>query len=196
MLQLLATYGWILDVAFFAVLFIGLFVGIGVGFVRGVGKIAGTVLSFLVATTFCTPVTGLLEDWFGLVTMFGNAIHLKTVAYWLIVAASFVVLALLTWLTVFLVSKLGKKIVRKSKVLDIIDRVLGGILGFCEAALIALFLLAVCKWIRVDVVEEYIASSRVVYALYGGDWFNWLAGIPWRFLQGGKDAISLLAAWI
>ena len=76
------------------------------------------------------------------------------------------------------------------------DRVLGGILGFAEALLLIVFLLAVCSWIHVDVIDGYIASSYVVGPLYTGGWFTWLAGVPWRFLQDATESVSLLSQFV
>ncbi len=196
MAQLLISYGWILDVAFFAVLLIGTFLGVGLGFLRGICKFAGAVLAVAVAVFFCTPLTGALEDWFGLVTMLAGAVHSEVLAYWLIVAACFLVLGPLTYGVVFLVGKLGKALVQKISFFNAIDRVLGGILGFAEALLLIVFLLAVCSWIHVDVIDGYIASSYVVGPLYTGGWFTWLAGVPWRFLQDATESVSLLSQFV
>ena len=188
---LLATNAWILDVVFLVILLIGVFGGVAIGFIRGICKIAGTVFSVIVAFFFCTPFCGRMEEWFGVVTLLGNAIGSKTVAYWICIVLSFIVLGLLVRFIAFLLGKFGEAIVEKSKMLSLIDRFLGGLLGFAETFILILIVLALFKWIGIGAVDNFLAQTKIVGPLYFGNWFEWLAGIPLRFIKGGKDAIAL-----
>ena len=86
---------WILDVIFFAVLLIGCLVGSKVGFIKGVCKIAGWVLSLVVPFVFCAAFKDALENWFGMVTAIAEGIGNATIAGWLSMAISFILLFVL-----------------------------------------------------------------------------------------------------
>ena len=178
---LAASSAWSLDVAFFAVILLGLILGVTVGFVRGIMKIAGTVFSVVVAFFFCTQVCALLEDWFSLTTALSNALHSATLAYWLGVVISFLVLSILVKVGAFLIGRVGQALVNRSKVFAGVDRCLGGLLGVAEALLLLFAVMLVFKWIAIDVVDAYIAQSSVVGKIYFGEWFEWISLYPAQF---------------
>ena len=181
---LLASNAWILDVVFLVILLLGVFGGVAIGFIRGICKIAGTVFSVIVAFLLCTPFCSLMERWFGVVTLLGNAIGSNTAAYWICVALSFIVLGLLVRLIAFLLGKFGKAIVDKSKTLATIDRFLGGILGFAEAFIIILIVLVLCKWLGISAIDNFLAQTKIVGPLYFGNLFEWLANLPEKLITG------------
>ena len=123
-MNLLAAAGgaWILDAIFFGILLIGLIIGALRGFVRSIAKMAGTIFSFIVAFLFCIQFSALLENWFHLTTALAGAIKNAKIAYWLCVALSFILLVILTKLAAWLLGKLGKSIVHRSKLLGAVDR--------------------------------------------------------------------------
>lgn len=183
---------WIIDVVFIGILLFGLIFGVTRGFVRGVCKIAGTIFSLVVAFFFCNQLSASLESQFGLTTMLANAIGSANVAYWIMVVGSFIVLAVIVRLLAWLVGKIGKTLIEKSKALACVDRVLGGILGVAEALIVVLLVLLILKWISFDAVNAYLGQSMIVGKLYFGEWLEWLAAFPARFIAGGKNAIALV----
>lgn len=56
--------GWVLDIIFFAVLFLGTFIGCRRGFIQGVCKLAGKLASFIFAVAFCISFANFLETCF------------------------------------------------------------------------------------------------------------------------------------
>ena len=83
---------WSLDVIFFLLLLLGCFIGAKVGLVRGVCKIAGWILSFVIPFICCVAFKDTLENWFGMVSAIGNGIGSMKVAGWLSIGISFVLL--------------------------------------------------------------------------------------------------------
>ena len=189
---LAASNAWIADVVFLAILLIGLFFGVASGFVRGVCKIAGTVFSVIVAFFFCNQLCASLESWFGLTTKLAGAIGSSTLAYWIMVVGCFLVLGVAVRLLAWIVGKVGSALLEHSSVLGVVDRVLGGILGAAEALLFALIVLLILRWISIDVVNGYFEQSFIVSKIYFGEWLDWLASFPARFIEGGKNAVSLV----
>ena len=61
---------------------------------------------------------------------------------------------------------------KRSKVMDGIDKALGGIVGLVCAALLILFLLAICDWIPSEGLHTFIGQSYVVGPLYNWGWFQ------------------------
>lgn len=176
---LLASVGpWILDVVFFVILLVGVFFGAFRGFVKGICKIAGTLFSIAVAVIFCVAFSARLEAWFGLETALANAIGNATVAGWISIAISFVGLVIIVRLGSWLLGKLGKALVDKFGPLKIVDRCLGGVLGLFEGLLLAFFILAVCYWIPVASMHEYIASSTIVGKVFTWDFFLRAVTLP------------------
>lgn len=59
-----AGRGWILDVIFFVMLFLGAGIGTRIGFVKGVCRIAGWILSIVIPFMFCAPLRRRWKDGF------------------------------------------------------------------------------------------------------------------------------------
>ena len=179
---LAASNAWILDIVFFVLLLGGLIGGIACGFVRGICKIAGTVFSLIVAFFFCNQFCALLEGWFGLTTKLAGAIGSANLAYWIMVVCSFIVLAVLVRLLAWLLGKIGKALVESSTALNVVDRVLGGVLGALEMMILLLLVMLLFRWLAIDAVDAYIAQSWVVSKIYMGNWLDWIAAFPAKFL--------------
>ena len=175
--------GWILDVIFFALILIGLIIGCTRGFVRGVCKLGGTLLAVVLAFSMCTPLQAALESSFGLTTAIANGVGNETLAGWLSIVICFIGLLVVTKLAAWLIGKLARVLVEKSKVLNVTDRILGGILGLGEALLLILVLLTVCHWINADFINEFIQSSVVVKSIYTSEWFIEATNLPGRIIN-------------
>lgn len=176
---------WLPDLILCAVLLLGTLIGALRGFVKGVMKIAGVILAGIVAVTFCNVLQNQMEAWFGLTTKLTEAIggH-ATIAYWLATAICFVALALVTWLVCFLLGIAGKSLISKVKFLRGVDRVLGGILGFVQTALILTVVLAIFYWVSKTIpsVGEFINLSTITSKIFNWEWFQNAAHL--QFTQG------------
>ena len=171
---LLASSAWVPDVIFFLVLIIGIFAGAKIGFVRGVCKIAGTVFAVFVAFTFCNAFKNTLENAFGLTSAIANGVG-ETVANWLSIAIAFVLLFVIVKIAAWLLGKLGTQLVENVSVFRIINKVLGGLLGLVEALFLVFLILTICNWINVEAVDQFIAQTKIVNAIYNWEWFRWAA---------------------
>ena len=106
---LLAKGGWVLDILFFAIIILGILLGVRRGFVKGVCKIAGTILSVAVAITFCVAVQASLERNFGATTSLNNAVG-EPFGQWIMVALSFILLLVAVKLGCWLLGSFGSAI--------------------------------------------------------------------------------------
>ena len=173
-MNLLASSAWILDVAFILILLLGILFGTWAGFIRGVCKLAGTIFAIFVALTFCNAFKNSLESAFGLTSAIASGVG-ETVANWLSIAISAVLLFLIVKLGAWLLGKIGTALVDKISIFRAINRVLGGLLGLLEALMLIFLLLTICYWINVDAVNTFIGQSSIVMAVYEWDWFQWAA---------------------
>ncbi len=165
---------WILDVIFFVVLIGGCLVGVKVGFVKGVCRIAGWVLSFIVPFVFCAAFKDALESWFGMVSAIQSGIG-TTIGGWVSMGISFILLFILVRLGTWLLGKIGTALTDSSKIFSAINQIFGGLLGIAEAFLFCYFLLLVCNWLPLDNVHTFIEGSTVVGAIYHS---NLMAYLP------------------
>lgn len=182
MYNLLTSYSFVLDIAFFVIILIGLVVGVARGFIKGVCKWAGTIASVFLAVTFCNPFQRTLDGWFSLTQVLMNAINNEKLAGWLALAISFLIILIGAKLGFWLLGKIGTALVEKIKVFATINRLLGGILGLLESLVLIFLLLMICKWINAEVVNEFIYGSTIVSKIYGWEWFQWASTLP--FLPG------------
>ncbi|HIX09535.1 MAG TPA: CvpA family protein [Firmicutes bacterium] len=173
-MNLLASSAWILDVAFILILLLGILFGTWAGFIRGVCKLAGTIFAIFVALTFCNAFKNSLESAFGLTSAIASGVG-ETIANWLSIAISAVLLFLIVKLGAWLLGKIGTALVDKIGIFRAINRVLGGLLGLLEALMLIFLLLTICYWINVDAVNTFIGQSSIVKAVYEWDWFQWAA---------------------
>ena len=170
---LAANVGVILDILFFALLLIGILIGVWQGFIRGVCKWAGTIFSIVLAATFCVPLQASLEKSFGWRTAINNSLGSPWGAV-ILVIASFVFLIVLVKLACLLLDKCVGGIVDSIAPLRIINKVLGGILGAFKFFILLFILFAIFRWIPSDNLHSFIASSKVVGAIFdpqAGSWF-------------------------
>lgn len=165
---------WILDVIFFVLLLLGCFVGAKVGLVRGVCKIAGWILSFVIPFIFCVAFKDTLENWFGMVSAIGNGIHNMKIAGWISIVISFILLFIIVRLGTFLLGLLGGALVDGVKPIAVINTILGGVLGMLEAFLVMYFLLLIFGWLPISGLHAFIENSTVVGAIYRSDLMAYL----------------------
>ena len=174
-MNLLASSAWALDVAFFAIILIGILAGISAGFLRCVSKIVGTIVSIVLAASFCVAFKNNLESWFGLQTALTNATHSTLTASILSTVISFLALVIVIRLLAWILGHLGTKIVEKSKFIAGLNRFLGGLIGAVLAAAFIFLLLAVMFWIDVGSANAFISESKVVGAIYNWEYFRYAA---------------------
>ena len=165
---------WILDVIFFVLLLLGCFIGAKVGLVRGVCKIAGWILSFVIPFICCIAFKDTLENWFGMVSAIGDGIGNMKIAEWLSVVIAFVLLFVIVRLGTLLLGLIGGALVDGVKPFAIINGILGGVLGMLEAFLAMYFLLLICGWLPVTSLHAFIGDSTVVGAIYRSDLMAYL----------------------
>lgn len=176
-MNLLSSAAWTLDVLFFVIAILGIPLGVRAGFIKGICKIAGTVVAVAVAVLFCNAFSETLESWFSLTTALTDAIGNQKVAGWIAIAISFVALFLLVKIGAWLLGMLGTGVAEKWKVFDVINRLLGGVLGLFKALVLIFLLLTVGKWIgdwfSLSVIDEFFSSSAIVGKIYTWEWFQW-----------------------
>lgn len=192
-LLLASSYAWIPDVVFCAVLLIGFIIGVIRGFVKGICKLAGTIFSIVCAIFFCMPLHTSLEEWFGFTTLIANGIGNATVAEWLSIAVSFVGLIIVVRLLALIVGLIAKALIKASKVLNVIDHIMGGLLGAAEALIILLIVLMLCYWMNIEVINTFISETTIVGAIYNSSWFMEVTNLPGRIIQD-IGAVSVMLA--
>ena len=72
--ELLAAGGWVLDLVFFLVLILGTAIGAYRGFVDGVCRLAGKLVSIIIAVSFCIAFANFLETCFHMTTGITNGL--------------------------------------------------------------------------------------------------------------------------
>lgn len=161
---------WVLDVAFFVILFLGTLIGAIRGFIKGICKIAGTIFAAFVAFSFCISFSNALERWFGLQTALSGAVG-NVFASILSIVISFIALFIIVKLLAWALGKFGTFIVKKSKGAMAINRFLGALLGMFKSLLVIFVLLAICYWLPLGALHDYINHSVVVGAIFNWDLF-------------------------
>ena len=53
----------------------------------------------------------------------------------------------------------------------VVNRLLGGLLGLLKAAILLFLLLAVCSWIPVQGLHDFLSSTAIVGPIFRSDWF-------------------------
>ena len=183
-MNLLVSPAVSVDITFFVIILLGILIGTLRGFIKGICKIAGTVMSFFVAFTFCNAFRATIDGWFGLTDKIATAFHNATIAGWISLALSFIILLVGTKFIAWLCGKIGTVLVEKVTVFRTINRGLGGLLGLFEALVLIFLILMVCKWISTDAIDEFLCSSTIVGKIYQWDWFEWASTLP--FLKFNK----------
>ena len=179
---------WILDVVFIITLIGGILLGVHRGFIAGICKVAGMVFSIFVAISFCNAVQVNLEDWFGMTSALAKSIGNETAAYWIAVAISFVILLIVVRFCAYVVGRLGTAVVQKVSAFNVINQLLGGLLGLLKSAVALFLVLTFCKylieWTGYEPMEHFISSSTIVGAIFRWDWF--IEATTFSFLGFGK----------
>lgn len=168
---------WILDLIFFAVLFLGTLIGAKVGFIRGVCKTAGWVLSFVIPFIFCFAFKDALENWFGLESSISNGIGNATLGGWITVVISYILLFIIVKLGTWLIGLAGGALADSVKAVSVVNHILGAVLGLLETAALILFLLLICTWIPSGSLHAFINDSTVVGAIFRSDLMALLPGV-------------------
>lgn len=185
--QLLVSAGLVLDIVFFGILVLGLFFGVKNGFWRGICALAGTLFSLLIGVLFCRKFQSFLDETLGLhmtqaiQSGLGKTIPSELIANsvgeWIAIAICFLILVALVRFLAWLIGKLGKSLVEKSKFFRVFDRLLGGILGLVQAAMFLCFLLSICYWIPWEGLHNFITSSSIVGKIFT-DWIPKISSFP------------------
>lgn len=180
--NLLSNAAVSLDIAFFVIILLGLLFGVIRGFIKSVCKWAGTIIAIFVAFTFCNAFQGALNEWFGLTGALVNVLNNEKLAGWIALAISFVILLAGAKLLAWLLGKIGTALVNKVKAFNVINKLFGGLFGLFEALVLIFFLLMICKWISLEVVDNFIAQSSIVGKIYEWEWFEKATTLPWQWL--------------
>lgn len=96
----------------------------------------------------------------------------SALAKWIAIAIAFVLLIVLIKVGAILLDKGFSSIADKVASFRIINQALGGLFGLFEAALLLFFALAVCSWLPIAGLHDFISSSTVVGAIFRSGWFE------------------------
>ena len=113
-----------------------------------------------------------------------------SLANWISVLISFVLLFVLVRLGFWLLSRISTELIEKFSPLRIVNRLLGGIFGLLEAVLVLFVLLLICQYLPFESLHSYIASSPIIGKIFVSDWFvaatSYAVSGQWFFdLTGG-----------
>lgn len=176
MIPVLQSAAWALDIAFFVILLLGIFIGVKRGLLRFVCKIAGTIFSVVLAFMTCIPLKNATGGLFGLEAKLQSSISaVPVLGTWITIGVSFLAIAVLVRLAAWLIGIVGKSLVEHSKAMNYVDKALGGVVGLAFAALLILFLLAVCTWLPAAGLQTFIRESFIVSKIYEWPWFQSIA---------------------
>ncbi len=116
-----------------------------------------------------------------------------TVGKWIAILISFLALVILVRLGAFLLSKLLSGVVNKIAPLRIVNKLAGGILGLAKSLILLFIALAICRWLPIESVHQFISSSSIVGKLFVSEWYtnavNYAVSFQWfndyvaKFLQ-------------
>ncbi len=165
-MNLLASYSWAVDVAFFAILLIGVFAGVAAGFARCFSKIIGTVVSVIFAGAYCVNLSEAFEILFGLKTAIYGAIGSVNLTNILSAVIAFVALVIVIRLLVWVVGHIASALVSRGGAISVIDRVLGAMAGGGIAFALVFLILSIISWIDIGTVNEFISESTVVRSMF------------------------------
>lgn len=96
----------------------------------------------------------------------------SALAKWISIAISFVLLIIIIKLGVLLISSIFKSLVDKVAPMRVIDQTLGGIFGLLEAGIVVFLLLAICSWLPIGGLHDFISSSSIVGTIFNSEWFH------------------------
>ena len=174
-MNLLASYGWAIDVGFFVIIMIGVLAGVAVGFARCLSKIIGTVVSVIFAASYCVPFGYALESLFGLQSALYGALNSARLTVILSSVIAFVALVVVIRLLVWLIGCAASALAKRGGFLGAINRLFGGMVGAGIALSLIFFVLVILTWVNIDSVVTLINESRVVRSLYRSEALQYLA---------------------
>lgn len=96
----------------------------------------------------------------------------STLAKWISIAISFVALFLIIKLVSVFLDKGLSGFVEKLSAFKFVNEILGGVFGLLRAAVVIFIVLAICSWLPIDPMHEFIANSAIVGPIFTSEWFN------------------------
>ena len=95
----------------------------------------------------------------------------STLAKWISIVISFVLLIVLVKLAAVILDKSLSGLVDKVTPFRVINQLLGALLGLLKAGILAFVLLAICSWIPVEGLHNFLSSTAIVGPIFRSDWF-------------------------
>ena len=95
----------------------------------------------------------------------------STLAKWISIVISFVLLIVLVKLAAVILDKSLSGLVDKVAPFRVINQLLGALLGLLKAGILAFVLLAICSWIPVEGLHNFLSSTAIVGPIFRSDWF-------------------------
>ncbi len=95
----------------------------------------------------------------------------STLAKWISIAISFVLLVVLVKLAAVLLDKGLSGMVEKVAPFRIINQLLGAVLGLAKAGIAVFLLLAICSWLPIEGLHNFLSSTAIVGPIFRSDWF-------------------------
>lgn len=95
----------------------------------------------------------------------------STLAKWISIVISFVLLIVLVKLAAVILDKSLSGLVDKVAPFRVINQLLGALLGLLKAGILAFVLLAICSWIPIDGLHNFLSSTAIVGPIFRSDWF-------------------------
>ena len=96
----------------------------------------------------------------------------STLAKWISIAISFVLLVLIIKLASVLLDKCLSGFVDKVAPFRVVNQLLGAILGLVKAGVVIFLLLAICSWLPIDGLYTFLSSTAIVGPIFSSGWFN------------------------
>ncbi len=104
-------------------------------------------------------------------------------AKWIAIAISFIALIILIKLAIMLISGILSDSIEKITPLRITDRFLGALMGFLKGGLGVFLILAICSWLPIQPLHDFLTNSSIIGVIYRSDWFisatNYIASFQW-----------------
>ena len=95
----------------------------------------------------------------------------SALAKWISIAIAFVLLVVIVKLGAVLLDKCLSGLAETCTPFRVVNRLLGGLLGLLKAAILLFLLLAVCSWIPVQGLHDFLSSTAIVGPIFRSDWF-------------------------
>ena len=95
----------------------------------------------------------------------------SVLAKWFSIAISFVLLVVLIKLAAVLLDKGLSGLVERVAPFRVINQLLGAILGLLKAGILLFIVLAVCSWIPLEGMHNFLSSSAIVGPIFRSEWF-------------------------